>query len=84
VKAGLSSAGWEPEIRDLASFQDDYGLKTGDEDGGDADDDDDDDDDDEQDESDADDADGNDGEDGEGTSEDFELVDKDGGTSEKA
>jgi hypothetical protein len=71
VKAGLASAGWKPEIRDLASFQDDYGLKTTDDDAADVDDDDDDDDD----QSDDDDA--------EDSSEDFELVDKDPGTLEK-
>ena len=27
IKTGLESAGFKPEIRDLASFQDDYGWK---------------------------------------------------------
>lgn len=54
IREGLESAGFKPEIKDLEFFQDDYGLKGGDEDGdeedddededGDGDDDDDDDD----------------------------------------
>lgn len=57
TKTGLNYAGFKPEVRDLASFQDDYGWKAedGEEDGVEEDDDDDDEDDDEDDEDDEDD-----------------------------
>ena len=29
IKTGLDAAGFNPEVRDLASFQDDYGWKAG-------------------------------------------------------
>ncbi len=40
IKVGLESLGFKPEVHELSWFQDDYGLKVGeDEDGGDDDDD---------------------------------------------
>ena len=58
IKTGLDAAGFDPEVRDLASFQDDYGWKAGeDEDGGVDEDEDDDDDEDDGDDDDDDDED---------------------------
>ena len=58
IKTGLDSAGFKPEVRDLASFQDDYGWKAGehDVDGIEEEEDDDDDDDEDEEEADADEA----------------------------
>lgn len=54
IKTGLDSAGFTPEVRDLASFQDDYGWKAGEDevDGVEADEDEDEDDDDDDDDED--------------------------------
>lgn len=49
IKTGLASAGYQPEVRDLSSFQDDYGWKADDNEQDGADDGDDDDDEDEDD-----------------------------------
>ncbi len=61
IKTGLDSAGFKPEVRDLASFQDDYGWKAGEDevDGAEEEEEEDDDEDEEEDEADgADDVDG--------------------------
>ncbi|KAK5076026.1 hypothetical protein LTS08_002535 [Lithohypha guttulata] len=52
IKTGLGSLGYQPEVHDLNWFQDDYGLKTGEDDEAEEDDDDDDEDEDEDDDGD--------------------------------
>lgn len=57
IKTGLESIGFKADVRDLSSFEDDYGLKVGDDDGEDEDDDEDDEDGEDEDEDDGDDDD---------------------------